>query len=60
MDTEQARSLLDAGVPSDAVLAVMVKSEDPYVAIPALMGGKAPTTCKGYDFNKGVDYKVQI
>ena len=52
----QADELLQAGVPEAAVDAVMVVSEDAATAIPALMGGKAPQTCGGYDFNKGVDY----
>ena len=55
MDEIEAQKLLDAGVPSDAVLAVMVKSEDPATAIPALTG-KQPVKCSGYDFNAGVNY----
>jgi deoxyhypusine synthase len=55
MDEAQALELLAAGVPSDAVAAVMVKSEDPHTAIPAL-GIKQVKKCAGYDFNQGVNY----
>ena len=34
--TKEQQELLAAGVPSDALLAVMVKSEDAATAIPAL------------------------
>ena len=53
--TKEQQELLAAGVPSDALLAVMVKSEDAATAIPALTG-KQPVQCRGYDFNQGVDY----